>query len=170
MKAHEIFRLLSPDEVASFVLSACEDDAVPDKIAGGVLTYQQLPLKRFAKLSEEMRKAYVRRTLRDRRGAELALYVLSAALVRREPALIEMFLSAAGLPHEGPHVTLEAEIAEPPAATVNAAVDALLSRFPARDVAVYLHAFAAQPDVSWPSLSSRLASDGRLQVEDRSAS
>jgi len=170
MKAHEIFRLLSSDEVESFVLAACEDDAVPDKIAGGVLTYQRLPLKRFAKLPEETRKAYVRRTLRDRRAAELALYVLSAALVRLQRALIEAFLTAAGLPHEGPHVTAEGEIAEPPAAKVNAAVEALLSRFPARDAAVYLHAFAAQPDVSWPSLAVRLVTDARLQIEDRSAS
>jgi len=170
MKAHEIFRLLSSDEVESIVLAACEDDAVPDKIAGGVLTYQRLPLKRFARLPEETRKAYVRRTLRDRRAGELALYVLSAALVRLQQALIEAFLTAAGLSHEGPHVTTEGEIAEPPAAKVNAAVEELLLRFPPRDDAVYLHAFAAQPDVSWPTLAVRLASDARLQVEDRSAS
>ena len=169
MKAHELFRLLSSDEVAAFVLAACEDENVPDKIAGGVLTYQSISLTRFAKLPEETRKAYVRRTLRDKRAAELAIYVMSAALVRREPALIEAFLTAAGLPHEGPHVTVEGEIASPPAKRVQAAVDALLARYPARRSAIYLHAFAGQPDVKWPALDERLASDARLQVEDRSA-
>ncbi|HUM03163.1 MAG TPA: hypothetical protein VL084_12805 [Thermoanaerobaculia bacterium] len=170
MKAHELFRLLSSDEITSFVRSACEDDNVPDKIAGGVLTYQNISLKRLGKLPEETRKAYVRRTLRDKRAAELAIYVLSAALVRREPELIATFLSGAGLPHEGPHVTVEGEIAEPPAKKVDAAVDALLAGFPARRSAIYLHAFVGQPDVSWPALERRLAGDERLQVEDRSAS
>jgi len=170
MKAYEIFRLLSPDEVADLVRAACEDDEVPDKIAGGVLTYQHLPLKRFAKLPEETRKAYVRRTLRDRKGSELAIYVLSAALVRRLKALIEAFLDAAGLPHEGPAVTAEGEIAEPSAAKVNAAVDGLLARFPARDAALYLHAFAGQPDVRWAALEARLSSDERLRLEDLSGS
>jgi len=170
MKAHELFRLLSSDEVASFVLAACEDENVPDKIAGGVLTYQNISLKRLAKLPEETRKAYVRRTLRDKRAAELAIYVLSSALVRREPALIETFLSAAGLPHEGPHVTVEGEIVEPSARKVEAAVEALLAAFPARRSAIYLHAVTGQPDVSWPALDQRLAGDARLQVEDRSAS
>jgi len=169
MKAHELFRLLSSDEVTSFVRSACEDDNVPDKIAGGVLTYQNISLKRLAKLPEKTRKAYVRRTLRDKRAAELAIYVLSAALVRRESALITTFLSAAGLPHEGPHVTVEGEIAEPPAKKVEAAVDGLLAGCPARRTAIYLHAFAGQPDMSWPALERRLAGDARLQVEDRSA-
>jgi hypothetical protein len=169
MKAHELFRLLSSEEVAAIVRSACEDDDVPDKIAGGVLTYCHLPLKRFERLPEETRKAYVRRTLRDRRGSELAIYVLSAALVRRQRALIEVFLAAAGLPHEGAHVTVEGEIAEPPSKRVNAAVDALLTRFPARDAAIYLHAFAGQPDVRWSALDDRLSADVRLRVEDRSA-
>ncbi len=169
MKAHEIFRRLSAGEVAALVRAACEDEAVPEKIAAGVVTYQNLPLGRLSKLPEETRKAWVRRTLRDKRAAELALYVLSAALVRRQRALVETFLSAAGLPHEGPHVTLEEEGAEPPAATLTAAVDALLSRFDARDAAIYLHAFADQPGVRWPALSARLAGDARLQMEDRSA-
>jgi hypothetical protein len=169
MKAHELFRLLSSEEVAAIVRSACEDDEVPDKIAGGVLTYQHLPLKRFQKLPEETRKAYVRRTLRDRKGSELAVYVLSAGLVRRQRPLIETFLAAAGLPHEGAQVTLEGEIPEPPAKKVNAAVDAVLARFPARDAAIYLHAFAGQPDLRWPALDGRLSADARLRVEDRSA-
>jgi len=170
MKPHELFRSLSSEETAAIVLSACEDDGVPDQLAGAVLSLQSISLARFGRLPEETRKAYVRRTLRDRRASELGLFVLSAALVRRQKELIEAFLEAAGLPHDGANVSSEGEISEPPETTVNAAVDALLARFPARDAAIYLHAFAAQPDVGWRSLASRLAADGRLQLEDRSAS
>ncbi len=170
MKPHELFRRLSASETAAIVLEACGDEAVPDRLAATVLSVQSISLARFGRLPEETRKAYVRRTLRDRRASEVALLVLSAALVRAQKELIETFLTAAGLPHEGAHVSVEGEIPEPPAETVNGAVDRLLTHYGARDATIYLHAFAAQPDVGWRSLVARLASDPRLQVEDRSAS
>ncbi len=155
--------------MSDLVAAACEDDELPEKIAGGVLTYQQIPLKRFSKLPEETRRSYVRRTLRDKRAGDLSLYVLSAALTRRHGALISAFLDAAKLPHDGPSLTTEGEIAEPPAAVLARGVDAVLEKWPARDVSLYLHAFAAQPDVNWPRLDERLASDARLALTDRSA-
>jgi hypothetical protein len=165
---HELFRLLSAGEVAGLVETACEDDELPEKIAGAVLTYQQIPLKRFSKLPEETRFSYVRRTLRDKRAADLSLYVLSAALTRRHGDLISAFLDAVKLPHEGPSLTVEGEIPQPSRATLAKGVDGLLATWPARDVALYLHAFAAQPDVHWPLLDEALATDERLVLTDRS--
>ncbi len=168
-RCHEIFRLLSAAEVSGLVETACEDDELPEKIAGGVLTYQQIPLRRFSKLPEETRRAYVRRTLRDKRAADLALYVLSAALTRRHGDLISAFLDGVKLPHDGPGLTTEGEIRQPAAATLGKAIDAVLGKWPARDVSLYLHAFAGQPDVNWPLLDERLAADPRLALTDRSA-
>jgi hypothetical protein len=169
VKAHELFRLLSTSEVAAIVLDACEVEELAERIAGGVITYQQIPLKRFSRLSDETRKAYVRRTLRDKRASDLALYVLSAALTKGKAKMIEAFLDATGLPHDGPSLSFEGEIPEPPKAKVRAAVDELLKSFPPRDASLYLHAFTAQPDVHWALLDERLATDARLKLEDRSA-
>ena len=160
---------MSSAEVAAIVEAACQDDELPEKIAGGVLTYQQIPLRRFTKLPEDTRFAYVRRTLRDKRGEDLALYVLSAALTRRHAALISAFLDAVKLPHEGASLTTEGEIAEPSRTVLAKGVDAMLANWPARDVSLYLHAFAAQPDVDWPLLDETLAADPRLSLEDRSS-
>lgn len=170
MKAYEIFRHLSNDEIDAVVLTACKDDEIPDKIAGGVLTYQAIPYKRFARLPEEQRKGYVRRTLRNKRGADLALFVLSAALTRSQKKLISFFLDETGLPHEGPSLSIEGEVPEPSPEKVSAAVDATLKKYEPRDVAIYLHAFSSQPDVRWTTLNERLASDVALRLEDRSAS
>jgi hypothetical protein len=167
--SHEIFRLLSSAEVSALVETACEDDELPEKIAGGVLTYQQIPLRRFSKLPEETRRAWVRRTLRDRRAADLALYVLSAALTRRHRDLISAFLDAVKLPHEGPSLTTAGEIPEPSRTVLLKGVGAVLAKWPARDVSLYLHAFAAQPDVHWPLLEETLVADARLALTDRSA-
>ncbi len=169
MKAYEIFRLLSSTEIDQIVLDACNDDDIPDKVAGGVLTYQKIPLSRFERLSDESRKAYVRRTLRDKRAADLSLYVLSAALVQNKASLISAFLDGIELPHDGPHLSIEGEIPEPAEEKLAGAIDALLGSHPARDAAIYLHAFSSQPDVHWKSLEERLASDERLHLADLSA-
>jgi hypothetical protein len=168
-RSHELFRLLSAAEMSRLVETACEDDEVPEKIAGAVLTYQNIPLKRFSRLPEDTRLAYVRRTLRDKRADDLALYVLSAALTRRSAALITAFLDAVKLPHDGPSLTTEGDVAEPPGTVLSRAVDAVLGAWPARDVSLYLHAFAAQPDVHWPLLDEKLAADPRLRLEDLSS-
>ena len=169
MKPYEIFRRLSSSEVDALVLSACEDDEIPDKIAGTVLTLQRLPLKRFERLGDDARKGLVRKTLRDKRAEDLALFVLSAGLVRAKGPMIEGFLEALGLPHDGPSLTADGPVAEPKEKALGKAVSDLVAAHGARDAAVFLHAFVEQPDVSWPLLAARLESDPALALEDRSA-
>jgi hypothetical protein len=169
MKAYELFRQMGNDEIDALVLTACEDEDLPDKLAGGVLQYQAIPLKRFSKMADDARRAYVRRTLRDKRATDLALYVLSSALTRSRETMISDFLDAVGLPHEGASLSFENEIPEPAADVVAKGIDAVLAKYPARDVSLYLHAFGSQPDVHWKSLDERLANDARLAFEDRSA-
>jgi hypothetical protein len=83
--------------------------------------------------------------------------------------MISDFLDAAGLPHEGPSLSFETEIPEPDGKVVKKAIDAVLAKYPHREVALYLRAFAAQPDVHWKSLDERLEKDAKLELEDRSA-
>src|SRR5207253_2813882 len=84
----------------------------------------------FSKLPEETRKAYVRRTLRMPRAADLSLYVLSAGLTHARGAMISEFLDALSLAHEGPNLSIEGEIPEPAKKTLTAAVDKLLAPHP----------------------------------------
>lgn len=169
MKPYEIFRRLSTSEVDALVLAACQDDEIPDKIAGSVLSLQRVPLNRFERFQEDVRKGYVRKTLRDKRAEELAFFVLSSGLVAAKGEMIESFLSALDLPHEGPSLTADGPVAEPPELLLKKAVADLVAAHGARDVAVFLNAFVEQPDVSWPSLVAMLATDASVALEDRSA-
>jgi hypothetical protein len=169
MKPYEIFRRLSSSEVDALVLAACEDDDIPDKIAGSVITLQRVPLHRLERAHEDVRKGYVRKSLRDKRAEDLALFVLSAALTRLRAEMIETFLAALDLPHEGPSLTADGPVAEPPELLLKKAIADLVAAHGARDVAVFLNAFVEQPDVSWPSLVALLAADASLAIEDRSA-
>lgn len=170
MKPYEIFRRLSNSEIDAIVLVACADDEIPDKIAGSVLTLQRVPLNRFERFPEDVRKGYVRKTLRDKRAEDLCLFVISAGLVGSKAEMIEAFLAALDLPHEGPSLTADGPVAEPPELLLKKAVADLVSAHGGRDVAIFLNAFVEQPDVSWPSLADLLANDESLALEDRSAS
>lgn len=169
MKPYEIFRLLSSPEVDALVLAACADDEIPDKIAGSVLTLQRLPLKRFERLAEDVRKGYVRKTLRDKRAEDLALFVLSAGLTRTKGEMIEGFLAALDLPHDGPSLTADGPVAEPSGKALKKAVADLAGEHGAREAAIFLNAFVEQPDVAWPTLVAMLEGDADLTLEDRSA-
>ncbi len=168
MKPYEIFRRLSSSEIDAFVLAACEDDEIPDKIAGGVLSLQRVPLHRFERFTEDVRKGYVRKTLRDKRAEDLSLFVISTGLVGSKAEMIEAFLAALDLPHEGPSLTADGPVAEPPETLLKKTVADLASAHGARDVAIFLNAFVEQPDVSWPALVALLATDPGLALEDRS--
>jgi hypothetical protein len=168
MKAYEVFRRLGNDEIDALVLDACTDEEVPDKLAGGVLQYQAIPLKRFSKLADDTRRAYVRRTVRDKRASDLALYVLSSALTHGKAEMVSDFLEAVGLPHEGPSISFENEIPEPEKAKLDSGIDAVLAKYPPRSVSIYLHAFSSQPDAHWKGLEEKLEKDERLALEDKS--
>jgi len=169
MKPYEIFRRLSTSESDALVLAACGDDDIPDKLFAGVLTLQRLQVKRFERLDDDARKALVRKTLRDKRSEDLALYVLSAGLTRAKGEMIESFLAALDLPHDGPSLTADGPVAEPQEALLKKTVGELVARHGGRDAALFLHAFVEQPDVSWPSLAALLAAEADLALEDRSA-
>jgi hypothetical protein len=169
MKPYEIFRRLSSSEIDALVLAACEDDEIPDKIAGGVLSLQRVPLNRFERFTEDVRKGYVRKTLRDKRAEDLSLFVISTGLVGAKAEMIEAFLAALDLPHEGPSLTADGPVAEPPETLLKKTVADLASAHGAREVAIFLNAFVEQPDVSWPALVALLATDKSLALEDLSA-
>ena len=99
----------------------------------------------------------MRKTLRDKRAEDLSLFVLSAGLTRAKGEMIEAFLAALDLPHEGPSLTADGPVAEPPELLLAKAIADLVAAHGGRDVAVFLNAFVEQPDVSWPSLVAALA-------------
>ena len=83
-------------------------------------------------------------------------------LLKKYNGMLCDFLDALGIAHkEGVVDDLPATIDD---AKLQAAVEALLAKYPAEPVAVYLHAFTEMNEVNWPLLKSMLESDKRLQL------
>jgi len=88
--------------------------------------------------------------------------LLRAWLVKKQKAMLVDFLDGLGIAHnEGVVDDLPASIEDD---KLRAAVDALLAKYPAETVAVYLQAFNEMNQANWPNLKTLLENEPRLQL------
>lgn len=123
--------------------------------------------------ARNLRPAFFERTPRPARHAAMAavlarprLEMMAANLLRdwlmkSQTPMLADFLDALEIPHkDGAVDELPAAVEE---AKLQAAVEKLLAKYPAEEVAVYLNAFYTMNDVRWPNLESTLKTEPRLQ-------
>jgi hypothetical protein len=123
--------------------------------------------------ARKLRPAFFERTPRPARHASMAamlarprLELMAANLLRdwlmkgQKPMLAD-FLDALGVAHkEGAVDDLPAIVEE---SRLQAAVEKILAKYPAEEVAVYLNAFYTMNDIRWLNLEAVLKTDARLQ-------
>lgn len=83
-------------------------------------------------------------------------------LVKKQRTMLVDFLNALGLPNnEGVVDDLPATMEDE---KLKSAIEALLAKYPAEAVAVYLNAFNDMNEANWANLKSLLENDARLQL------
>ena len=88
--------------------------------------------------------------------------LLRTWLLKKYNGMLVDFLDTLGIAHkEGVVEDLPASM---PDEKLHAAVDAVLAKYPAEVVAVYLNAFNEINEVDWPNLKKMLETDSRLQL------
>ena len=90
--------------------------------------------------------------------------LLQIWLMKGRSEMLTIFLDAVGVSHDGKG-GVDGDI--PPAfdaAKVKAGAAALLEKFPAGEVAVYLNLFQLQQAGGWPQITEAIDADSRLQV------
>lgn len=123
--------------------------------------------------ARKVRPLFIERTPKAQRHASMVemltrprLELSSASLLRewlmkKQTPMLADFLDALGVPHkEGAVEDLPAQMDD---AKLRAAVEKLLGKYPAEEVAVYLNAFYSMNDVRWPNLEKMLQDEPRLQ-------
>lgn len=100
-------------------------------------------------------------TLGRPRMEEAASHLLGTWLLKAQTPMLTEFLDGVGIKHK------EGVVEELPEAVddgkLNAAVEALLAKYPQEKVAVYLNAFHTTSEKQWPKLAELLDKDTRLQ-------
>jgi hypothetical protein len=123
--------------------------------------------------SKKLRPTFFERTPRTARHQEMAamlarprLELIAANLLRewlmkQQTGMLANFMDALGIAHkDGAVDELPTSVED---AKLSAAVENLLAKFPAEEVAVYLNAFYTMNEIRWLNLESVLKTDPRLQ-------
>ena len=162
LTSHELFGFMSPPLALRILEHAREHN-------------KELYRAALAAVAEarKLRPAFFERRPRDARHAEMtvmlsrprlelvAANLLREWLMKRETPMLADFLDKLGIPHkDGAVENLPAAVED---ASLQAAVDLLLSKYPAEEVSVYLNAFYTMNDVRWPNLETMLKQAPRLQ-------
>jgi hypothetical protein len=163
LTSHEILGFMSPALALEILTYAFESDKPLYRATMGAVAE-----------ARKVRPVFLERQPRTQRHvtmlstlAKPALEAVTANLIRtwllkKYKTMLEDFLNALGLPHkEGVVEDLPATMEDP---KLRGAVDAVLAKYPAEVVAVYLNAFAEMNEVEWPTLKTMLESDPRLQL------
>ncbi len=109
------------------------------------------------------RHAWIKESLSRKQNADVAAHLLQIWLVGAHAPMLCDFLDALGIAHDD-YGTIEELPVAPDKMKLTAAVDALLAKYDAGVVAVYLHAFQATDENGWSTLETLLADDPRLKL------
>jgi hypothetical protein len=167
MKSHEIFQRISPAQAAQIftwlqteqkpVYKAAIQGLANQRNLRGVFVERKPPAERFP----WMQAAFARKI-----SDSLASHVLQAWLLGANKEMLCDFLDALEIKHSDDG-TVDELPASMPKEKVSAAVARLLEKYPAENVAVYLHAFRdMDATVKWPALDELLAEEPRLTLSE----
>ena len=109
------------------------------------------------------RHAWMQSALARPQNEQISANLLQMWLMGSQSPMLCDFLDSLGIAHDE-QGGIENLPPCPEPEKLRASVDALLAKYPADAVAVYLHSFQAMDIAGWPPLAEILATDERLQL------
>ncbi len=167
MKAHEIFKKMSPKQaVEIFTYLHQEQKPVYKAAIQGLANQRNLRGVFVERKPPQERYPWMQNALGRPLSDALASHLLQGWLLGAHKPMLNDFLDALEIAHEDDG-TVEVLPPCPPKETVQAALEKLLAKYPEETVAIYLHAFRDMDStVQWPALSEILEEDKRLHLSD----
>jgi hypothetical protein len=163
LTSHELMGFMSP-QLATEILAYAHDDDKPLYRAtmGAVAEARKVRPVFLERQPRTQRNATILATLTKPTLEAVTANLIRTWLLKKYSGMLGDFLDALGLSHkEGVVEDLPTTMDD---AKLKAAVDQVLSKYPAEVVAVYLNAFNEMNEVEWPNLKSMLETDKRLQL------
>jgi hypothetical protein len=165
VKAHEIYQQLAPellhqmldwfrDRERSVYKSAVETLAKDRKLRLVFIQRKPLPDQ----------YAWIHKTLQLKSCDTIGEHLLQAWFLAGHQPLLAAFCDAMEIPHDGKGSVQGDLPAELDGAKLDQAIDKLLESVEPRLLTLYLFTFNLQTPAGWPTLTAKLASDGRLKL------
>ena len=165
MRSHELFARMSAAQAAEILtwLHTTEKPTYKAAIQGLANQRKLRPVFVERKPPNE-RNPWIQGALSRPLSDTLATHVLQSWLLGANKPMLCDFLGALEIQHDDDG-TVETIPPAPPKPKIMAAVEALLGKYPAEAVAIYLHAFRDMDStVQWPPLDEILADEPRLKL------
>lgn len=164
MEVEELFRRITGEKAEEIVRYLQESDGQGYRRVLGVLAQRRKmrPVYWERKPRAE-RNRWIVEELRKRRNADLAVELLQNWVLGARTQMVLDFLERMGIEHDGQGLVEELP-PEPGEGLLREAVEELLGKYAAEDVAVYLNLFVVGESERWPVLARMVREDGRLRL------
>lgn len=165
MTAHELFQKMSPDLGQTIIGWLREFEREVHRSAISSLAQQRKLRPVFVtRKSRPEQAAWLLDQLKMRGNEAVGENLLQIWLMKGREGMLSTFLDAVDVSHDGKggvdgNIPATLELAK-----VKAGAEALLEKFPAGEVAVYLNLFQLQQPGGWPTITEAINADPRLQV------
>lgn len=163
LKYHELIGFMPPklaEEILNFAFT--DEKALYRTLMAAVADARKLRPAFFEKKPRVERHKEMLDFLSRPRQEGAAADMVRTWLIKKQTPMLVDFLDALGIPHQdGIAQDFPKEI---PDDRMTAGVELLLSKYPHETVAIYLNAFHAMNDASFPRLGAFLQDDPRLQL------
>ena len=166
MRSHEIFQRMSPGLAAQiFSWLHAEQKPVYKAAIQGLANQRNLRSVFIERKPPAERFPWMQAALARKVSDSLASHLLQAWLLGANKQMLCDFLDAMEIKHDDDG-TVDDLPAAPPKEKIGGAISALLDKYPAERVAVYLHAFRDMDSaVQWPALDEILTEEPRLKLQ-----
>jgi hypothetical protein len=162
LTSHELFGFMSPALGVRIIEFAHDDNKDLYRAAlHAVAESKKLRPTFFERSPRAARHAEMAAMLSRPRLELVAANLLREWLMKKQTAMLADFLDALAIAHkDGAVDDLPAGVED---AKLTAAVENLLAKYPAEEVAIYLNAFYTMNEAHWPNLEEILKKEPRLQ-------
>ena len=163
LSSHELFGFMSPALANDILGYIFESDKPTYKATMNAVAEARKLRPVFLERQPRLQRHALMMASLSKPGSEMiAASLLRAWLMQKQNAMLVDFLNALSLPHDKGVVENLPESV--PDDQLKAAVDLLVSKYPAETVALYLNAFNGMNEAHWANLKVMLETDARLQL------
>lgn len=163
LTSHEILGFMSPSLALEILTFTHENDKAVYRTTLGAVAEARKVRSVFLERQPKPQRHNAMLTTLSRPALEMVTAnLIRTWLLKKYQQMLCDFLDALGIAHkDGVVDDLPASMDD---LKLQAAVDALLAKYPREVLAVYLHAFQGMNEVDWPNLKKMLEEDKRLEL------
>lgn len=165
MNSHQLIRAVGP-EVQEQIIQYLQNEerGAYRGVVQSLAQRRKLRPVYVEKKTKPEQAAWIAQQLVMKLNDDITAQVLQIWLLKGQVEMLTIFLDAVDIAHDGKGQVEELPD-EIPEAKATSGIDALLAKYPAKQVALYLYFFQMQRPEGWPGLTAAIEAKPELKLE-----